>query len=446
KIFTRAKDGKTVIEYSVGAFFGFSEITKIVISAKATDIETLKGLFGIYSADTTLNTIPSSVQKPRIEIIEGGTTRARSVQNALAHLDTDCDIVLIHDGARPYVSTRLVRRVIRNTERYGSAIPVLPVRDTLKRLENSHDKVLVTVERESYFTVSTPQGFLKDALLRAYALEPNPDGFTDDSSLYAAHIGEPLAVDGQEDNHKITAPDDVLRFMEYSANAECSLNAECRMQNAELRNNKISVETVIHNTQRNNYVETDAQNSQPRADEIGYNANMPLAELANSLKIPSSYRIGTGYDLHRLTQNRPLILGGVTIDYPLGLFGHSDADVLLHAITDALLAAADLPDIGRLFSDTDPQYANADSKLFLSRALDLLRQKGGSLVNISSVIIAEAPKLAPHIEIIKASLAALLALPLRAVSISAKTNETLDLIGNCKAIAAQCVCLVKFGL
>ena len=135
-----------------------------------------------------------------------------------------------------------------------------------------------------------------------------------------------------------------------------------------------------------------------------------------------SFRIGQGYDLHRLVENCPLILGGVQIDYEKGLLGHSDADVLLHAITDALLGAAGLGDIGRHFPDTDPAYKGADSRVLLSQAVALVVKAGWAIVNIDATVIAQAPKLAPHMDKIRESVAHCVGVDLQRVNIKANNK------------------------
>ena len=157
----------------------------------------------------------------------------------------------------------------------------------------------------------------------------------------------------------------------------------------------------------------------------------------------NEYRIGQGYDVHRLVEGRPLSLGGVTIKHDKGLYGHSDADVLLHAVTDALFGAAALGDIGRHFPDTDPKYKGADSALLLSEALELVLKKGWMPVNADCTIIAQKPKLAPYMEQINASLSSILRLPIDCVNVKAKTNELLGFEGREEGIVAQAVILLK---
>ena len=153
-------------------------------------------------------------------------------------------------------------------------------------------------------------------------------------------------------------------------------------------------------------------------------------------------RIGQGYDVHRLVAERPLILGGIEIPYEKGLLGHSDADVLLHAISDALLGAAALGDIGAHFPDSDPAYRGADSAELLRAVGNLIRAAGYEIGNIDSTVVCQAPKLAPHIASMRARIAEVLALPTEAVSVKASTEEHMGFTGRGEAIAAHAVCLL----
>lgn len=154
-------------------------------------------------------------------------------------------------------------------------------------------------------------------------------------------------------------------------------------------------------------------------------------------------RIGEGYDVHRLTDGRRLILGGVDIPYEKGLDGHSDADVLAHAIADALLGAAVLGDIGKLFPDNDPKYLGADSLVLLSEVVKKVGERGYSIVNVDSTVIAQAPKLAPYIDRMRANLAASMGIPVDLVSVKATTEEHLGFTGRGEGIAAKAVCLIE---
>ena len=158
----------------------------------------------------------------------------------------------------------------------------------------------------------------------------------------------------------------------------------------------------------------------------------------------AEYRIGQGYDVHQLVERRPLIIGGVTIPHAKGLLGHSDADVLLHAIMDALLGAAGLPDIGHQFPNSDPRFKNVDSRLLLARVFQLLQDSGVSrIVNIDCTILAENPKMSHHIDAMKSNISHVLGIQSSQVNIKATTTETLGFVGREEGIAAMAVCLVE---
>ncbi|HYE70177.1 MAG TPA: 2-C-methyl-D-erythritol 2,4-cyclodiphosphate synthase [Aquabacterium sp.] len=157
---------------------------------------------------------------------------------------------------------------------------------------------------------------------------------------------------------------------------------------------------------------------------------------------PTSLRIGEGWDTHALVTGRPLILGGITIPHTHGLMGHSDADALLHAITDALLGAAGLGDIGRHFSDSDPQFKGADSLVLLEEAYRRVMLAGWRVINVDSTIVAQAPKMAPHIPAMRERIAAALQITADAVNVKAKTAEKMGPVGEGRAIEARAVCLL----
>ncbi len=153
-------------------------------------------------------------------------------------------------------------------------------------------------------------------------------------------------------------------------------------------------------------------------------------------------RIGHGYDVHRLVEGRKLILGGVEIEYSKGLLGHSDADVLLHAVSDALLGAAALGDIGKLFPDNDPAFKGADSLMLLGRVVDAVKMKGYKVVNIDATVLAQAPKLRPFIDEMRANIAVACGTDVDCISVKATTEEGLGFTGSGEGIAAHCVCLI----
>jgi 2-C-methyl-D-erythritol 4-phosphate cytidylyltransferase/2-C-methyl-D-erythritol 2,4-cyclodiphosphate synthase len=306
----------------------------------------------------------------------GGATRQATVRNALAHLPDGVRLVAVHDAARPLVSHALLDRLIATAMQYGTAIPALPVQDTLKRADNGRT-VQATVAREGLYRVQTPQVFRADWLIEAHrrAAEEGFEQATDDAQLleragYPVHL-----VDGDPRNLKLTTPDDLHLLR-------------------------------LH---------------------IGEGALT---------------RTGIGYDIHQLTEGRTLMLGGVAIEYPYGLQGHSDADVVLHAICDALLGAAALGDIGQHFPNTDPRWKDAPSLTLLQHVRALLTQHGWQPLHIDAMALAEAPKLAPYIPEMRQRIAHTLGILPEQVSIKATTNEGMDAVGARRAIACYAVATI----
>lgn len=165
-------------------------------------------------------------------------------------------------------------------------------------------------------------------------------------------------------------------------------------------------------------------------------------EPAGTRAAPPRVRTGIGYDAHRFVAGRPLVLGGVRIDHPLGLDGHSDADVLLHAVADALLGAAALGDIGQHFPPSDPRFAGVDSRGLLAEAARLVTQAGWAVVNVDATVIAEAPKVGPHAAAMRAAIAACLGIGVDAVGLKATTNEGMGFVGRGEGIAALAVATI----
>ncbi len=321
--------GKTVLQWCVDAFVGI--VDKIVVVGKVAQ--------GCLFA-------------------EGGNTRSQSVQNGLALLH-DCDIVAVHDGARPFVSRQLIEQLFAEAQMHGSAVPCLPVSDTLW-----NKNPLAVANRDDFVTVQTPQVFDCKQLLEAFAKASQ--SYTDESSLYFAHFGRVHFVPGERNNTKITYPGDV-----------------------------------------------------------------------------PNYRVGIGYDVHQLVDGNGVILGGVTIPFNKKLLGHSDADVLVHAVCDAVLSAGGHKDIGHQFPVDDDTYLGADSMVLLSKCVSLAVKSGYSVVNLSAVVMAEQPKLAPHLDQMRQNLASVLGISVGNVNLSATTTETLGIVGQGKGIACSATILLS---
>ncbi len=290
----------------------------------------------------------------------------------------DYDIVLIHDGARPLISNEIINRVIKGSDEYGAAIPTVAVKDTVKTVDGE-GFITSTPKRSTLFAAETPQGFLRSLYIKAADCEKKElDSVTDDASLFELAGYRVKTVEGDYKNIKITTDSDL-------AVAENYLNGENRME---------------------------------------------------------SVRIGHGYDVHKFAEGRKLIIGGVEIEYKMGLLGHSDADVLLHAVADAILGAAALGDIGKHFPDTDPKYKGIDSRILLRHTVELVRENGFSVSNVDCTVVAQKPKLLPFIDDMRKNIAEDLGMPTGSVNVKATTEEGLGFTGEEKGISAHAVCIL----
>jgi 2-C-methyl-D-erythritol 4-phosphate cytidylyltransferase / 2-C-methyl-D-erythritol 2,4-cyclodiphosphate synthase len=324
-----------------------------------------------------------SSRKP-VRIVDGGMRRQDSVAKAFAQVSKSASLIVIHDAARPFASADLFTRVIEAAATGGAAIAAVQAHDTVKEATAASGMRVVarTLPRESIYLAQTPQAFTRTVLEAAIEHgRRSVDAATDEASL-AEHAGHPVrVVEGESTNIKITTPHDL------------------------------------------------------RVSEALVQAQIPHPQFP----IP---RVGTGYDLHRLEPGRPLIIGGVTIPHETGLAGHSDADVLCHAVTDAILGAAAAGDIGQHFPDTDPKWKGASSIELLTGAAAIVRDAGYAVANVDAVIVAERPRLATHIPAMRTNLARAIGIEMSAVSVKGKTNEKVDALGRNEAIAVHAVALV----
>lgn len=346
KMFFRIGD-RTVLELALEALRGTGYFDAVVCAASPSDADEVLGLVG-----------------DGVIVCEGGETRTDSVRRALEAVPGDTDIVLIHDGARPFVGREMIEAVIESAIEYGSGIPAVRVVDAIKTVEDGF--ITGSPDREKLVCVQTPQGFRLSEIKDAYAKISG--SYADDSEVYGLAGYRPHTVPGEYTNRKITT----------------------------------------------------------QADVFGLSA---------------AYRIGFGYDVHRLVEGRDLVLGGIKIPHDKGLLGHSDADALVHAVMDALLSAAGMPDIGVLFPDTDPEYEGASSIMLLGKVRELARARGIKVLGLSCTVMAERPKLARHIPAMIESIAAALGVPPDIVNIGATTTEKLGVVGDGLGIAAA-ACLL----
>lgn len=334
----------TCIERALSAFINCGLIDEYVAVCAERDVEEIKALL-----------------PPSVKIVIGGATRTQSVKNALAAVTGE--IVLIHDGARPFVSKETIKNCIESAKTYGSGIAAVPTRDTLFRV--SGETVTEYLGKNGIYSVQTPQAFKTQLIKSAYS-QIGDETYNDDGEVFAEFIAPPHVAEGNFENLKITYKQDL---------------------------NELAAQPVC--------------------------------------------RIGTGFDCHKLVENRKLILGGIEIPHSKGLLGHSDADVLTHASMDALLSAVSLRDIGYHFPDSDEAYKNADSMKLLEKVVSLLREHGYKPYNVSAVVMAEKPKLSQYIPAITENLATALGIPKENVGIGATTLEGLGFVGREEGICVR---------
>lgn len=310
--------------------------------------------------------------------VKGGITRQQSVLNGLRALEPHApDIVLIHDAARPGISDDVIERVITALQSHAGAIPTLPVADTIKQTTDT-GVIARTIPRESLHRAQTPQGFDFRTILDAHQKFEGQE-FTDDAALFEALGLDAICVEGTTNNDKITHQDDFGRALSWADSEKKDMS------------------------------------------------RMPMEE----------YRAGTGFDVHRFAPGDHCILCGVKVPHSARLDGHSDADVGLHTLTDAILGAIGAGDIGQHFPPSDMQWKGAASDIFLKHAADLVRKRGGRIVNVDVTLICERPKIGPHTPAMREKVAEILDIEVDRVNVKATTTERLGFTGREEGIAAQ---------
>lgn len=309
----------------------------------------------------------------QIRTVPGGDSRDASVRAGLAALPEAVTRVLIHDAARPFVTQALIDRVLAALDTAPGAAPALPVTDALWR--GADGRVSGTQDRAGLYRAQTPQGFRRAAIVAAHAAyqAAHPGGALDDVEVARAHGLDVAIVDGDEDNIKITLPGDFARAARILG-----------------------------------------QRKETRMD----------------------IRLGNGFDVHAFAPGDAVILCGIRIPHDRSLSGHSDADVAMHAVTDAIYGALADGDIGRHFPPSDPQWKGADSALFLRHAVARAAGRGYRIGNADCTIICEAPKIAPHAAAMQQVMADLLGIAADRVSVKATTSEQLGFTGRREGIAA----------
>lgn len=318
-----------------------------------------------------------------VAVVAGGDTRQESVIAGISALG-ECEWIAIHDAARPLVTGEIIRSGLASARNHGAAVAAIPVRDTIKRSLGEPALIEGTVDRTGLWAAQTPQVFRASVLSEAYQrVGDRASAYTDDAGIVEAS-GFPVAIfPGSVGNLKVTLQDD------------------------------LPVATALLRARGTGRVSRARELARP------------------------SLRVGTGYDIHRLDAGRTFILGGVVIPHTTGFVGHSDGDVLVHAIIDALLGAAGLGDIGTHFPPQDEAFRGANSMELLRRAVQLAAASNLSPHQVDATVICENPRLAMHIPEMRRSVASCLGIEVEAVNIKAKTNEGLDAVGEGRAVAVH---------
>ena len=315
----------------------------------------------------------------KVKVVAAGPTRMGSVKNGFAALPKGVEVVAVHDGARSMITADIVRATLAEAAKSGAAIAAVPVKDTLKKVEKGSAVVVDTPDRASHWAAQTPQTYRYSVLKEALEKFSGDADATDESQLVERCGREVMVVVSSYENFKITTPEDL-----------------------------VMAEAILES----------------RAGGRG------------------ATRVGFGYDIHRLVAGRELWLAGVKLKHDKGLLGHSDGDAVLHASCDAVLGALGLGEIGIAFPPSDPKFKGLASKDIVANTLEKVAACGGEIIHLDATLIAEEPKLKPHYESMKKSLAALFGLPETRVSLKAKSNEGLDAIGRGEAIACHAVATV----
>lgn len=400
--------GKPVWVHSAEVMDRMEETEEVVIVVPWDEVERVRSAAAEYGLRKVTAVVP------------GGKDRQESVHAGITALSERTEWVMVHDAARPFVSEELIRRVQAAARECGAAVPGVPAKDTIKRAD-AEGFVEETPDRSRLWAVQTPQAF-RFALLRHAHEQALRDGYvgTDDASL-VERIGERVRiVTGDDRNLKLTTPED-LALAERLASETAVLSPGLPLPpfGAPARSKGVF----------------------RRSDGVG---KPSFGETSVHKGGSAMFRIGQGFDVHRFAEGRRCVIGGVDIPFERGLIGHSDADVLLHAVTDAILGALGEGDIGKHFPDTDPSYKDADSGELLAAVWRRAEERGYALGNLDCTILAQRPKMAPYIPQMVETIARLLKAEPSRVNVKATTTERLGFVGREEGVAAMAVvCLIK---
>ncbi len=318
----------------------------------------------------------------RVLVVEGGERRQDSVKaglDALEDAGASAEFIAVHDGARPFISDEMLRKGLDVATQFGAAVPGLPVSDTIKRVDRG--LAVETPDRSEFRSIQTPQIFRREILTAAH--ESIREDVTDDASMVELAGGLVAVFEGEIGNIKITTPNDLIV------------------------------------------------------------AQAMIAQKEDGGRSSFTYRHGIGVDGHRLAPGGPLVLGGLEIEFGFHLEGHSDGDVLLHAVASSILGAAGEGDLGTNFPSTDDRYTNADSDFFVRRAAQLAFEGGWEVVHIDATVIAQRPRLGDRLDLMERSIGRILGLDDSRVNVKVTSTDGVGMIGAGEGIAAEAIATLR---
>ena len=354
-------NGETILEITTKRFQKSEYVDQIIVVTAKDQLKISERMFSKSNYDKV------------IKVVVGGMERQDSINIGLSNLRPEGshkEYILIHDGARPFVSDEIIERAIEAAVKYDAIVTAVPTKDTIRQIDGINKDNSKTLDRIMLYNVQTPQCFERQLITKAYKMAMDENFYSTDDGSLVERLGFPVKIImGDYENIKITTKED------------------------------LKMET----------------------------------------------RVGLGYDVHAMIYNRKLILGGVNIPYEKGLLGHSDADVLIHALIDGLLGAAALGDIGKHFPDTDEKYAGISSIKLLEKTKMLINDAGFYLGNADITLIAEKPKISKYTSEMRKNIAEALDVPEDKINIKGTTTEKLGFVGREEGIAAEAVCILTRG-
>lgn len=368
-------EGIPILVHTLRVFQQVESVGSIIVVVPAESCGLVQNLVDQYQLDKVTR------------VIEGGKERQDSVSAGLETLGDEIELVLVHDGVRPFVSTTVIEECLEEAEKSGAAMAAIPVKDTLKAV-SSRNVIEKTINRDGVWQAQTPQAAKTALLKEAYRLAAAKKDFiaTDEAGLLEI-LGYPVkVVAGSEKNIKITRPEDLV---------------------------------------------------------IAKAILMEKEAVVDSMEMKLQYRSGYGYDAHRLIEGRPLILGGEDITFEKGLEGHSDADVLVHALCDAMLGAIGAGDLGRHFPDTDQKFKNISSINILRDVVSQVKEKGYALGNADITVVAQRPKLSPYLAAMQKNIASTCGVTPEVINLKATTTEELGFEGRGEGMSAHAVVMLR---